>query len=1206
MTIQLESTHKEDIMSRRTSLTLLRSVFPGVEVFYTREGHTQPQDKCIKANPDAKLFMAYQNSQKDRMYMAFSQIEDFIVPYMQKMAFKPEARFFEIITSGCNMFFDMDLENPEITEKEAISKALDLFARMSLEQLNKELDSSKFRITTATKEGKISVHFNYCDEMGFESSTHQGLFIKDYKEELKALGIDLGVYTSNRCMRILGSTKYGEERYLYPKDNNGVKLNRKKINPADYIISNTSGNISIKSPLLEKIDTKCDCDGKCEFCINDDESDWAHLDNIWGNEEQNEILDSVHANCMRQIKFDVKSGKRKAKTDLISDEITKLPKEIKFALDLFKEDKDSESQDLDRLKSYEKNDDGSYFVNFYRKSPGHCSICNRTHDNDNCVGLLVDIPNNKIFHRCNRSKDYVKSAEVQVRYLGKLNNIEPKENISVITKTLERVLAMDVKKIEAKITTDFEKIATVHKYDAKYCGDNMTQFLASKATIMAHKADMGLGKTVAVAQILAHEASLNPKSRGISITNRQSLSKQMNRTLSDGGVLGAVCYLDFKKESEPWKLDSPEYRYMGISPESLYKMNLAKNKREYLLDTLLIDEIDSAMQQFTGDTFRNRPSSGLSWRKFESYVRETKRIIIMDANLTAEHVKWIQKIRSKDEETVDVFWNQRQNLKGRKLEITGSQLDIMVCAGKDLEAGRKIMIASNIGTDNLKAIKDTLQKKTTGTILLICRDTLHEEAVKSALANPVDTWHNYAGIIYSPSMESGVSYDVPNVIHRVYAIFSNFTSIANSAAQMVNRCRAPIDKTLMCSIAQTNNNIGPTTEEEIFKHLHANQEHLESVGKEVKSLTENTGVDYDINEQNIKVLKKNSYMKLYLRNEALRNKSLSNFLLQFLLIHHTAGYEITKYIPIESEEQLTGEYKTLISEAKKINTKTEAETVSKAVDIDADQTKNIAKKIENHEATQDEIHQIKKRNLIGLYDIKPASLPIEDDKNTDWFEKFGQRKVKSHYRAHKRIYGKQNFGEALTSLKLREQEIEKNRIINLVSREDTDSKDRIIYNTMTQTNRRLKYKPYEVLLGWLAKFGIQSLDSKIELTSDEILKTVIIVHKDIIKKQKNIKAVLNKTKSKMSQIIDLDPDDDKFKKRMLEFINGAISSEFGITIKKKSKHEEIYYLHNKYHTSSEIIPRFAFAGVLDKEYIPKLSIDAEINYDDDTSEGEDL
>ena len=65
MTIQLESTHKEDIMSRRTSLTLLRSVFPGVEVFYTREGHTQPQDKCIKANPDAKLFMAYQNSQKD-------------------------------------------------------------------------------------------------------------------------------------------------------------------------------------------------------------------------------------------------------------------------------------------------------------------------------------------------------------------------------------------------------------------------------------------------------------------------------------------------------------------------------------------------------------------------------------------------------------------------------------------------------------------------------------------------------------------------------------------------------------------------------------------------------------------------------------------------------------------------------------------------------------------------------------------------------------------------------------------------------------------------------------------------------------------------------------------------------------------------------------------------------------------------------------
>ena len=93
----------------------------------------------------------------------------------------------------------------------------------------------------------------------------------------------------------------------------------------------------------------------------------------------------------------------------------------------------------------------------------------------------------------------------------------------------------------------------------------------------------------------------------------------------------------------------------------------------------------------------------------------------------------------------------------------------------------------------------------------------------------------------------------------------------------------------------------------------------------------------------------------------------------------------------------------------------------------------------------------------------------------------------------------------------------------------------------------------------------------------------------------------------MSQIVDLDPDDDKFKKHMLEFINGSICSEFGLMITKKSKHGEIYYLHNKYLiTDSEIIPRFS-TGVSDKAHIPKLIIDANcVNCDVDTSEGEEI
>jgi hypothetical protein len=1199
MVIQNHSTTEHD-MSRRASLNLLRKVFPNSEIYYTRTGHAKPQERCLEANPDAKLYMVYQNSEKDRMYMAFPTAEAFVVPYMKNLAFTPEARFFELLTDTCNpkMNFDMDYsldDHEKITEKEALALALELFEKMSSEYLKHELDLSLFRITTATKDNKISIHTTYASEMRFKSSAHHNVFVKTYSEQMKALGLDLGIYHKNRCMRVLGSTKFGEERYLFAKARNGKKLNRKKINLAEYLISAyaaTPTYFEVPDPL-------------------------EHIERA-------------------------KPRSKSAKANLGAN----LPDDVKFAIELFKQCADSKSQDTENIKSWEQNPDGSYFVNFYRATSGYCSICDRTHDNDNCVGLLVDPPNNKIFHRCNRSKEHVKEHKTlrsdkqqHVRFLGHLRNLvgeqdveaeeleSSEEDTSFTAKTLKKALSVDLVKMEDKMTEDFEKIgAVVHKYDMHFCGHNMDAFLGSTATIVAHKADMGLGKTVAVAKLLAAEATANPESRGISLTNRQSLSKQMNRTLADGGVPGAVCYLDFKKETketketkDPWKLDEPEYRYMGISPESLFKMQLAKNKRKYLLETLLIDEVDAAMQQFTGDTFKNRPGSSVSWKKFELYVQGAKRIIIMDANLTAEHVEWLQKIRGRLHETVDVFWNQRQNLKDRELKITSSFYDVVMQAGKDLEANRKIMVAANIGTDSLRAIRDTLQlhveQDNVGQrqkVLLICRETLHEADVKEALADPKGTWHKYAGIVYSPSMESGVSYDVPDVIHRVYAIFSNFTSIANSAAQMLNRCRHPIDKTVLCSVVQRNNNIGPLSQDGIFKHLQANQEHLDSVRKEVAKLTENAGIDYDMNEQNIRVMKKNSYMKLYLRNEAVRNESLTFFLYQFMMIHRLSGYKVSKYehgMDPESYEATVKKYKKLIKLMRTVNDFDQAEVIAKSINIDEAKAKALSKKIENNEATQEELHQIKKFNTLDTYSLEADALPTTEGIKTYWFLKYGQPQTKAHYRAQNRVFGHKNFGEALDRLKAKEQDAERKRLIGLTEREDLVDADLTLRGVMTQTTRKPKYQRYKLLLGWLAKFGVTELNSARELSPAKMSKTLLAIHAEIVKKPKRVQSVLNKQKRAIKHITELVPEDDKFRQRILEFVNGSLSKEFGVRMGKRSKHDDTYILHNSYLDLKDDMPRFD-VDRSDEAWVPKLGQSSEVadaeDDGDETSDGEDL
>jgi hypothetical protein len=158
---------------------------------------------------------------------------------------------------------------------------------------------------------------------------------------------------------------------------------------------------------------------------------------------------------------------------------------------------------------------------------------------------------------------------------------------------------------------------------------------------------------------------------------------------------------------------------------------------------------------------------------------------------------------------------------------------------------------------------------------------------------------------------------------------------------------------------------------------------------------------------------------------------------------------------------------------------------------------------------------------------------------------------------------------------------------------------------MAETTRRPKFQLYTILLGWLGKFGIESLDSMITLTPEEIHKILTKIHKDIVKKPKPIKAILNKKKQAMTHIISLDPDDDKFKKCMLEFINGKLSSEFGVRIGKRSNNEDTYILHNPY-VKKKDFPRFAIGQ--DASYIPKLIGPVSLDYDsgDETSDGEDI
>lgn len=169
----------------------------------------------------------------------------------------------------------------------------------------------------------------------------------------------------------------------------------------------------------------------------------------------------------------------------------------------------------------------------------------------------------------------------------------------------------------------------------------------------------------------------------------------------------------------------------------------------------------------------------------------------MDANMTATDIEWIQGIRGKK---LKLFINTAVP-RVQQVLVVKNEHRIIRMAKKDLAAGKKIVVAHNGGKKHHEPMRRQLGMDKN--ILVINSLTIEDERVCEALANPNKEFGKYDGIIYSPSVQSGVSYDIKNVFHRVYGIFSNCTNSSGDACQMLNRIRHPIVLTLACCLSRS-------------------------------------------------------------------------------------------------------------------------------------------------------------------------------------------------------------------------------------------------------------------------------------------------------------------------------------------------------------------------------------------------------------------
>ena len=760
----------------------------------------------------------------------------------------------------------------------------------------------------------------------------------------------------------------------------------------------------------------------------------------------------------------------------------------------------------------------------------NCPLCHRIHNDNRMYGYLA--PNKKLFLKCNRS-----DKSLFVKNFGDTTDAK----------------APETKVPDVSVPAIFYK----HKpivFNEQYCAnykplmDDMNNGVDT-----ALIAGTGVGKTVASSK----SASARPGMVAGVLSFRISLAQKYKEDFK-----GFACYNDIEKRS----IDAKRWI---CQLDSLHRI---KNKA---LDTLYIDEVSQVRRHLNATTFMKNRNYLQNLQVLKTLIRKAKQIIIMDANMDPVDIEWIENIRGKK---LKVFINEATPRK-QTIAIVENEQQLVRMAKCEMAKGRKIAIAHNGGVKHHEPLRRILGKDKN--ILVINSKTIDDEKVQNALNNPNEEFGKYDAVIYSPSVQSGVSYDIKKVFHRVYGIFSNCTNSSGDACQMLNRVRHPMDKTTIVCVKQY-----PSAETRTVKQLmdiiRSLRQHLEL------KRGEDTPVTVPFNDYNEIDFINNEVCDDIVRANIEKNMDRLNFKKNFIYHQRRYGNDVIFMKQQKKTPELDGELKKLKAAFTEQVKDEDAQKLLDAVNLSFEQVDALKKKLDdNQKVLQDELVALKKYSLNQFYKMDQTA----DTK--EWYKTYDDRRVKKVYHNSSKYFRGQSFDESLERMK--ESEIKRDRY-NRTGVNEYVSTEQCVVNYFLN---KPCYQKEKVMIGWLKTFGFDNLYSNVELDTD-MMKTRL---KAVIDRMnEHTFNVLEKAPKKMKVLKMLKINDKNFMKAGLQFINGSIREYYGVSVAKKSKHSKVYVLNNKYIKGGVLKNPFVAHDVLFDDKTPVLG--KVVGDDEETEEEE--
>lgn len=487
-------------------------------------------------------------------------------------------------------------------------------------------------------------------------------------------------------------------------------------------------------------------------------------------------------------------------------------------------------------------------IQFDRVRPGHCRVCQRTHDKDN--SMYVVVTNDGVFEKCHRSLGrsimlgfITREAETQM-----INDMHLYLDGDVIAQQVINCRQCELRSQGKK---------------AEKCGCWLKQLFKGKLAQpeqprkdiddyrdgdWAIRAGMGRGKTEALKrlfkelinsisqkqkqkdEIAFHKikeqerqvvelTKIEPKMQGFEFAPQKEivytkvqakiLVISMRKTFTTDFCKKLECnnYLDIKGDIKE------DHCPVVVQLESLHRVKITPRD----IDLLVLDEVESILEQFNSGTMKERYIEVVE--SFKTMFMCAKRVICMDANLRETTVQLLQKLRP-----------QLQTLTYAAIPRSETQMysddfdDTIEYIVQELNAGKHLFIVTNWGVKKCKQINEIIQTRCQGKVGKIYHKRSDQQAKLDDFANISEAWKvDY--VIASPTLGPGISFQEEWFDSTVAIMGPRSTSVFY-ARQMLRRVRSLRDNKLVICI-QRGLPGGPRSHYEVAQILRDKKSDLE-------------------------------------------------------------------------------------------------------------------------------------------------------------------------------------------------------------------------------------------------------------------------------------------------------------------------------------------------------------------------------------------